>query len=284
VLERGWAAAAGVGWQGKNAMLISREHGNWLLLAAILTRCDVPPDEILGTDRPPGAGRVAGAPGEDGAERNRDPAPPAERAPRLGLHCGSCTRCIDACPTNAFPRPGWVDARRCIAYHTIENRGVIPRELRPGIGPRVFGCDVCLDVCPWNRFAQAGRTSLLVARTELTSLSLLDLLALDEGRFRAVFHKSPIKRVKLPGLLRNACIAAGNWHESREWHFGGAEKLDAVAAAVERLCAHDSAIVRTHAVWALRRVVGDDEAARRLHAVRAEERDAAVIAEYASAR
>src|SRR5690606_9917864 len=136
-------------------------------------------------------------------------------------------------------------------YHTIENRGMIPRELRPGFGGRVFGCDVCLDVCPWNRFAQAARAMLLTAREELVGITLLDLLNLDEARFRELFRRSPVKRVKLPGLLRNACLAAGNWHDSAEWHFGGGENVTAVAAAVERLCAHDSPMVRAHAVWAL---------------------------------
>lgn len=276
VLERGWAAASGVGWQGKNAMLISRRHGNWLLLAAILARLEVPADEPLGqNDR--GAFILAGL-GEAGPPG----APtPATLPPPVGLHCGTCTRCLTACPTNAFPRPGWVDARRCIAYHTIENRGLIPRELRAQFGGRVFGCDVCLDVCPWNRFAQTARAALLVARTELVDLSLLDLLAMDEARFRTVFRQSPIKRVKLAGLLRNACIAAGNWHEAREWHFGGGEDRAAVAAAVEHLCRHASAIVRAHAVWALGRLVGKGEAATRTALAREAERDETVLAEYA---
>jgi epoxyqueuosine reductase len=261
VLERGWAAVAGVGWQGKNGMLISRREGNWLFLAAILARCEIPPDAELG-----GSPRVEREP----------PAPP------LGRHCGSCTRCLVACPTKAFPRPGWVDARRCIAYHTIENRGLIPRELRAQFGGRVFGCDVCLDVCPWNRFAQAARSALLTAREELADLTLLDLLAMDDARFRAIFRQSPIKRVKLAGLLRNACVAAGNWHATDEWHFGGGEDHTAVVVAVERLCAHASPVVRAHAVWALQRLVGAEEATRRLATVQAEERDDVVRAEYAA--
>ncbi len=282
VIERGWAAAAGIGWQGKNAMLISRDHGNWLLLAAVLVRCDIPPDEPLRGRR---AGPDLGSGTSDDsspaeAARGPGPAVPARHIPTVGLHCGSCTRCLASCPTNAFPRPGWVDARRCIAYHTIENRGMIPRELRAGFGGRVFGCDVCLDVCPWNRFAQAGRSVLVHARTELVDLTLLDLLTMDETRFREVFRKSPVKRVKLAGLLRNACVAAGNWHDSSEWHFGGGEDRSAVARAVERLCGHESPVVRAHAVWALNRLIGGDAARVRLASLQADERDAAVLAEY----
>jgi epoxyqueuosine reductase len=250
VLERGWAAKAGLGWLGKNAMLLSRTHGNWLFLAVILTRLEIPADAVEGS--PAG-------------------------------YCGSCTRCLTACPTQAFPRPGWVDARRCISYHTIENRGVIPRELRAAFGPRVFGCDTCLDVCPWNRFARAGRSALLEARAEIAGLSLLDLLGMDEARFRAVFRKTAIKRTKLAGLLRNACIAAGNWDASAEWHFGGAEDRAAVLAAIERLCAHESEIVRAHAVWALFRLVGAEAATARLAAVHAKERSPLVLPEYAAA-
>lgn len=271
VLERGWAAAAGLGWQGKNGMLISRRFGNWLFLAMILVRLDVPPDEPLRAGHPTFASR----------ERAAEDAPAA--SPSVGLHCGSCTRCLTACPTDAFPRPGWVDARRCISYHTIENRGIIPRDLRARFGSRVFGCDVCLDVCPWNRFAATARSALLQARHELANLTLPDLLAMDEARFRDVFRKSPVKRVKLAGLLRNACIAAGNWHTSTDWHFGGGEDRTTVAAAVERLAAHESPVVRAHAVWALYRLVGAEEAGRRLTAVRAKETDAVVLAEYEAA-
>lgn len=264
VLERGWAAAAGLGWQGKNAMLISRQHGNWLFLATILVRSEIPPDEPLPTHRKTAA---SGDPG-------------SASSPALGLHCGTCTACLTACPTRAFPRPGWVDSRRCISYHTIENRGIIPRELRPGMGARVFGCDVCLDVCPWNRFAQAGRSALLVARTELVDVSLLELLELDEDRFRERFRRTPMKRTRLIGMLRNAVIVAGNWHESNDWHFGGAEDLAAVVASVERLCGHESAIVRTHAVWALHRLIGPAAARQSLAAVQDSETDPLVLEEF----
>jgi len=267
VLERGWAAAAGLGWQGKNAMLISRQHGNWLFLATILARSEIPPDGPLVRTERAGRGITGGV-------------DPGRSSSTFGLHCGTCTACLTACPTNAFPRPGWVDSRRCISYHTIENRGIIPRELRPGIGGRVFGCDVCLDVCPWNRFAQAGRSALLAARTQLVDVTLLELMGMDEKRFRVVFRQTPMKRTRLVGMLRNAVIAAGNWHESDEWHFGGGEEFAAVVTAVDYLCRHESAIVRTHAVWALHRLLGVEAARQTLVAGHAAEHDPLVIDEY----
>ncbi|MES1166978.1 MAG: QueG-associated DUF1730 domain-containing protein, partial [Pseudomonadota bacterium] len=192
VLERGWAARAGIGFIGKNTMLISRRHGNWLLLAAILTRVELVPDAPVRKKFPrPAAG---------------DAAKDAE----VGLLCGKCTRCLDACPTQAFPRPGVVDARRCISYQTIENKGVIPRELRGGIGNHIYGCDLCLEVCPWNRFAREGRRMLLTGREEIAGLTLHDLLELTPARFATMFRRTAIKRIKLAGLLRNACVVAGN--------------------------------------------------------------------------
>jgi len=246
VLERGWAARAGLGFRGKNAMLISREHGNWLFLATIVTRVDIKPDAPLRATAP----RVGGD----------EPA---------GLLCGSCTRCLDACPTDAFPAPGVVDARRCVSYQTIENKGVIPRDLRAGIGLRVYGCDTCLEVCPWNRFAQAGRSVLLVARHELAALGLAELLELTPERFAQVFRRTPIKRVKLAGLLRNACIAAGNSGERTH------------LPQLVRLARHESPLVRAHAVWAVRRLAGA-EAESLLGEARAAESDPLVLAEYAA--
>lgn len=246
ILERGWAARAGLGFLGKNGMLISRRFGNWLFLASILTRLPIEPDAPL--------------------RRRRAATGAAEE--KTGLLCGRCTRCLEACPTGAFPRPGVVDARRCISYHTIENKGVIPRALRPGIGNRVYGCDVCLEVCPWNRFARAGRAMLLVARQELAALGLADLLELTPARFAEIFRRTPIKRLKLPGLLRNACIAAGNSGDG------------AHLPALVRLARHESALVRAHAVWAVRRLAGDAEARTLLAATCAAERDATVLAEY----
>lgn len=246
VLERGWAARAGIGFVGKNAMLISRRHGNWLLLAAILTTVELAGDEPIRK-------KVA----------NTDPA----RASDVGLLCGKCTRCLDACPTDAFAQPGVVDARRCVSYQTIENKGVIPRELRAGIGRRIYGCDVCLEVCPWNRFAQEGRKLLLAARGEIAELGLGEILALTPGRFAEVFRRTPIKRVKLGGLLRNACIVAGNSGET------------ALLPQLLRLAGtHELALVRAHAVWAVFRLGGGAG----LAAARAAETDANVMAEYAA--
>jgi epoxyqueuosine reductase len=242
VLERGWAERAGLGFTGKNAMLISRTHGNWLFLAAILTRVPLAPDAPL---RP-------------------------EAETRVGLLCGRCTRCLDACPTQAFAAPGVVDARRCISYQTIENKGAIPRELRAGIGDRIYGCDVCAEVCPWNRFAQAGRKMLLSARDEIAALPLAELLALTPERFAEVFRRTPIKRVKLAGLLRNACIVAGN--------SGDAGLLPALG----RLASHELPLVRAHAVWAVFRLAGPAQAAELLAAARAAEADPSVLAEYAA--
>ncbi|MGH8021170.1 MAG: tRNA epoxyqueuosine(34) reductase QueG [Opitutaceae bacterium] len=253
VLERGWAARAGLGWQGKNGMLISREHGNWLFLSVILTRLDVPPDPPL-------------------------PALAEEPGQQVGHYCGSCTRCLAACPTDAFPEPGLIDARRCIAYHTIENRGIIPRELRARFGGRVFGCDTCLDVCPWNKFARASRSTLVIAREAIAGLTLTDLLTMSEERFREVFRKTPIKRSKLAGLLRNACIAAGNWDDTDDWHFGGVTR-EGVVAAVLALCVHGSPIVRAHAVWAARRLLRSEESDT-LADLRRQENDPVVKEEY----
>ncbi len=252
VMERGWAERAGLGFLGKNGMLISRTHGNWLLLAAILVRLDLEPD-------PPLRPRLAAAPGS---------ANPA----RLGLLCGKCTRCMDACPTAAIPRPGWVDARRCISYQTIENRGAIPRDLRPGIGDRIFGCDICLEVCPWNRFARAGRGMLVATRREIAATSLAELLELTPAGFARLFRRTPIKRLKLAGLLRNACVVAGNVA-------AGAGAADPLLAPLLRLAGHADPVVRGHAVWAVRRIAGP--AARSLlAAARARESEASVLGEY----
>ncbi len=246
VMERVWAARAGVGYAGKNAMLISREFGNWLFLAAVLVRRAIPPDEPV-TKR-----------------AETDPA-------TVGLLCGKCTRCLDACPTDAFPAPGLVDARRCISYQTIENRGVIPRELRRGIGRRVYGCDVCAEVCPWNRFAQEGRRVLLNLRGEIAELGLGELLALTPDSFARIFRGTAIKRVKLGGLLRNACIVAGN--TGNEIH---------LPRLVELATAPSIPLVRAHAVWAVFRIAGAERAKALLAAASATETDPLVLAEYAA--
>jgi epoxyqueuosine reductase len=173
-MEKPLAQAAGVGWQGKHTVLISRELGNWLFLGAILTTLDLPPD----------------APETD--------------------HCGTCTRCLDACPTDAFPAPFVLDSRRCISYLTIEHKGPIDRALRPLMGNRIYGCDDCLAVCPWNKFAEAGREAKLQARDDLNAPPLVELLALDDAAFRTKFAGSPIKRTGRDRFIRNVLIAAGN--------------------------------------------------------------------------
>ena len=246
VLERGWAARSGLGFVGKNAMLISRRHGNWLFLAAILTTVELAADEPI---------------------RRKVENLDTKRAGEVGLLCGKCTRCLDACPTGAFPQPGVVDARRCISYQTIENKGVIPRELRAGIGMRIYGCDVCLEVCPWNRFAQEGRRMLLAVRGEIAEIALSEILELTPGRFAEVFRRTAIKRVKLGGLLRNACVVAGN-----------AGDASVLPQLVRLAGAHELALVRAHAVWAVFRLGGG----ARLAEARAAETEASVLAEYAA--
>lgn len=239
LVERGWAARAGIGFIGKNGMVISREFGNWLFLSAILVRVDLPADPPV--------------------------TPRADENPEPGLLCGKCTRCLDACPTNAFPEPGVVDARRCVSYQTIENKGIIPRELRVGIGARIYGCDTCLEVCPWNRFARDARALLLEARPAIADLSLREILELTPERFAERFRGTAMKRLKLRGLLRNACIVAANTRAT--------ECIDVLVD----LARHPEPMVRAHAVWAVR-VLG---AGPLLSAARAAESDPRVLDEYA---
>jgi epoxyqueuosine reductase len=177
VMEKPLAQAAGIGWQGKHTNLVSREHGSWLFLGVILTSLELRPDA------------------------------PADH----GQHCGSCTRCLDACPTNAFIGPHRIDARRCISYLTIEHDGPIPEEHRAAMGNRIYGCDDCLAVCPWNRFADAAAANrAFLPRAELAAPRLADLLALDDASFREMFAGSPIKRIGVKRMIRNCLIAAGN--------------------------------------------------------------------------
>ncbi len=173
VLERDFAAAAGIGWHGKSTMLVDQQLGTWFFLAEILTTLELPPDE---------------------PQRSR---------------CGSCNRCIDVCPTRAITSAHRLDARRCISYLTIELKGSIPIELRPLIGDRIYGCDDCLEICPWNRFASASRETAFAARPAV-GMRLRDYLELDDAQFRALFRGSPIKRIKRRGFLRNVCVALGN--------------------------------------------------------------------------
>jgi epoxyqueuosine reductase len=208
VMEKPLAEAAGIGWQGKHSNLVSRRDGSWLFLGAIYTNLDL----------------------------SEAPAP-------HGSHCGSCRACLDACPTDAFPAPFRLDARRCISYLTIEHKGPIPEEFRAAIGNRIYGCDDCLAVCPWNRFADAARANkAFLPRAELAAPRLADLLALDDSAFRKVFAGSPIKRIGRGRMVRNAAIAAGN------------SGLAELAPALERLVDDPDPVVAEAANWALQRL------------------------------
>ena len=207
VMEKPLAAAAGLGWQGKHTNLLSREHGNWLFLGIVMTSLDLAPD---------------------------DPA---------SEHCGSCTRCITACPTGAITGPGRIDARACISYLTIEHAGPIPEQYRAAIGNRIYGCDDCLAVCPWNRFAEsAAANRAFLPRAELAAPRLADLLALDDAAFRETFSGSPIKRIGRNRMIRNCLIAAGNSGEP------------ALAAAVQPHLADPDPVVVDAARWAMDRL------------------------------
>ncbi len=206
LMEKPLAEAAGLGWQGKHTVLVSREHGSWLFLGAILTTAQLPVD----------------APESD--------------------HCGSCRRCLDICPTAAFPQPYILDARRCIAYLTIEHAGPIDPMLREAIGNRIFGCDDCLAVCPWNKFAGTAKDMRLSLRDDLIDRPLDELAALDDAAFRALFAGTPVKRTGRDRFLRNVLIAIGNSGEPR-----------LAPAALARLD-DASPLVRAMAVWALSRI------------------------------
>ncbi|HEV3410806.1 MAG TPA: tRNA epoxyqueuosine(34) reductase QueG [Chthoniobacterales bacterium] len=206
LLERDHAAAAGIGWHGKSTMLVDVQLGTWFFLGEILTTLELPSD------------------------------PP--QTPR----CGTCTRCITACPTGAITAPHQLDARRCISYLTIELKGSIPEELRPLIGDRIYGCDACLEVCPWNRFAAVSRETAFQVRPAVASMQLRDFLALDEEQFRTLFRGSPIKRIKRRGLLRNVCVALGN--------VGTAADLP----ALKRASTDPEPLIAEHALWAIQRI------------------------------
>jgi epoxyqueuosine reductase len=211
VMEKPLAEAAGLGWQGKHTNLVSRSDGSWLFLGAIYTTLDLGPE--LEAD-----------------------APHAER-------CGSCTACMAACPTNAFPAPFQLDARRCISYLTIEHKGPIPHELRAAIGNRIYGCDDCLAACPWNRFADTARANkAFLPRAELVAPALADLLALDDVAFRKVFAGSPIKRIGRNRMVRNAAIAAGN------------SGLVELRAPLQALAQDADSVVAEAARWALQQL------------------------------
>jgi len=232
LMEKPLAEAAGIGWQGKHTNLVSRDFGSWLFLGAILADIELPRDE---------------------AEPD---------------HCGTCTACLDACPTNAFPAPYQLDARRCISYLTIEHSGPIPHEFRKAIGNRIYGCDDCLAVCPWNRFAKAGRETKLAARADLEAPRLEELAALDDASFRAMFSGSPVKRIGRARFLRNVLIAIGN---------SGDESLADSAAALFR---DPSPLVRGAAAWAFRELAGAADVAAARRSQLEDETDATVIAEW----
>lgn len=233
LMEKPLAERAGLGWQGKHTNLVSREFGSWLFLGSILTVLDLPAD------------------GPSGGS------------------CGQCRACLDICPTNAFPAPYQLDARRCISYLTIELKGPIPHEFRPLLGNRIYGCDDCLAVCPWNKFAAQSREQRLHARQALREPALADLAGLDDAAFRALFAKSPVKRIGRDRFVRNVLYAIGNSGQP------------ALAAHAQALLADPAPVVRGGAVWALARLLPPDAFAS-LRAA-SDETDPDVLAEWAAA-
>jgi len=211
VMEKPLAQKAGMGWQGKHTNLVSRSFGSWLFLGSIFTTLELP---------------------SDAAEED---------------HCGNCRACLDVCPTDAFPAPYRLDARRCISYLTIENAGPVPRAFRKAMGNRIYGCDDCLAVCPWNKFAQAASELKLAARDELKSPALEDLAKLDDTKFRALFRKSPVKRIGRDRFLRNVMIAIGN--------SGNSDLVKPACAALQ----DSSPLVRGAAIWALSQLLAPEE-------------------------
>ena len=216
LMEKPLAEAAGLGWQGKHSVLVSREFGSWLFLGAIMTSAELPPDQ-----------------------------PHAES-------CGSCTRCLDICPTQAFPAPFQLDARRCLAYLTVEHKTQIPLEFRAPMGNRIYGCDDCLAVCPWNKFASVSREAKLRARDDLERPALADLVQLDDEAFRNLFAGSPIKRIGVGRFLRNVLIGIGNSADA------------SLVPLVEARLGHGDPVVRGAAIWALRRLAPERAAGLRL--------------------
>jgi len=212
VLEHALAESSGLGWQGKHSLTLNREIGSWFLLGELFTTAEIEPDQ-------PGS-----------------------------QHCGSCTSCIDICPTKAIVAPFMVDANLCISYLTIEYRGFIPRELRPLMGNHIYGCDDCQMICPWNRHAAAPEPDLLTPKRENILPELASLLQLDEAGFRVRFAKSPVKRTGRAALQRNVCIAMGNAKDAR------------FSPVLVDALKHDSPLVRGHAAWALGQLNTADDA------------------------
>lgn len=232
VMEKPLAQAAGLGWQGKHTNLVSRELGSWLFLGSIFTTADIPPDQP-----------------------DRD-------------HCGSCRACLDVCPTNAFPSPYRIDARRCISYLSIENKGPIPLEFRKAMGNRIYGCDDCLSVCPWNKFAQTTSEMKLKARDDLKAPKLADFLALDDPSFRTLFSGSPVKRIGRDRFLRNVLIATGNSDDP------------SLVPHVENLLEDPAAVVRGAAIWALRQLTDQEHFKILKNRLASREEDDTVRAEW----
>ncbi len=206
VLERDFASEAGLGWGGKSTMQIHRQLGTWFFLAELITTLDLAPD-----------------------------------TPAKDL-CGKCTRCMDACPTQAITAPRRMDPRRCVSYLTIESKGAIPLEFRRAMGDRIYGCDDCLSACPWNKFAQISHEATFQARESVFNQKLRDFLALTDEEFRSLFAKSPIKRIKRPAFLRNVCVALGN--------AGTLEDLP----ALEKAALDEHPLISEHARWAIEEI------------------------------
>jgi len=235
VMEKPLAEQAGLGWQGKHTNLVSQSYGSWLFLGELFTALDLPAD-----------------------------VPQAD-------HCGSCSRCLDVCPTRAFPAPYRLDARRCISYLTIEHKGHIASEFRVPIGNRIYGCDDCLAVCPWNKFARRANEAAFQARAELFAPRLADLAALDDEAFRALFAGSPIKRTGRDRFVRNVLIAIGNSDDTSLADVARARLDDA------------SPLVRAMAVWALARLLPPEQFATLRAAGEEREEDEAVRGEWRAA-
>ena len=235
LMEKRLALRTGIGWAGRHTCIVSRDWGSWLFLGVILTTAELKPD------------------------------PPAEN------RCGSCTACLDICPTGAFLGPGRIDARRCISYLTIEHRGPIDRELRPLMGNRIFGCDDCLAVCPWNKFARPAAEERLRPRPELIDPPLAELAALDDATFRRMFAGTPVRRAGRDRFIANVLIAIGN--------SGNAETVTAVRARL----ADGSALVRAMAVWALSRLLSRDAFAELKETMHPAEEDGMVLEEWRAA-
>jgi len=232
VMEKPFAQSAGIGWQGKNTIITSRQHGSWLFLGLIFTDAKLTPDK--------------------------------EHA----QICGSCTACLEVCPTNAFPAPFQLDARKCLAYYNNEHQGHIPEEFRKPMGNRVFGCDDCLAVCPWNKFAKVANESKLQPRSELTLPDLSLLLTFDDENFRKYFAGSPVKRLGHARFLRNVLIATGNSNNQN------------LLPLIVKTLKHQDPIVRLAAVWAIKQLASDDKIMQICEQYRPKEPDGQVLDEW----